>query len=642
MATKAKALKRARLRHAEYYDFQAIQDKLYADSGKGREFKQLVNIISLPENIRLAYRNIKANHGSQTAGTDGRTIKHLEKLSDEALITLVQRKLQWYQPQSVRRTEIPKGNDPTKKRPLGIPTILDRLIQQCVLQVLEPICEAKFHDHSYGFRPNRSQEHAMSRVYRNIQLSHYYYVVDVDIKGFFDNVNHGKLLKQMWAMGIQDKRLLCIISSMLKAEVAGIGFPQKGTPQGGIISPLLSNIVLNELDWWVASQWEEIPLRKKYATGFNKNGSENKGNKFKMMRDYTRLKEITCVRYADDFKLFAKSYQDAIKLYHAVKDWLWNRLGLEISPEKSKIVNLKERYSDFLGFRIKASNRGGTMKNHIVESHIGEKALEKVKEKMGRLIHDIEFPGPGKRSEHAAVSRYNAYVSSIHNYYGMATVISRDMHPVAFSVHKSLNARLGKRLKTAKQAKKRKLNYDIPEYIRKRYGKSKMLRYVNGYALIPVGYVRHTSPMAQKRAVNSYTPEGRAEIHKSLGKNVNMAILHYLMRNPVQNRTVAYNDNRISLYSAQMGKCAVTGMELEIGDIHCHHKTPKHLGGSDAYKNLVIVSKAVHRLIHATNPATIRSYMEKLKLGAKQLERLNKLRSLANVEICLNDIQSVL
>ena len=313
MATKDKAQKKAKLRHAEYYDFQEIQDELYADGLKGREFKHLVDIISLPENIRLAYRNIKANRGSKTAGTDGRTIRDLEKLSDEKLVVLVQRKLDWYEPQSVRRVEIPKGNDPTKKRPLGIPTILDRLIQQCVLQVLEPICEAKFHDHSYGFRPNRSQEHAVAAVYKNIQISHYY------------------------------KKLLSIISAMLKAEVAEIGFPEKGTPQGGIISPLLSNIVLNELDWWVASQWEEFPTRKKYATGTNSNGSANKGNKYKMLRDYSKLKEVTCVRYADDFKLFTKNYQQAKKLFYAVRDWLKGRLGLDISPEKSKIVNLRKQ-----------------------------------------------------------------------------------------------------------------------------------------------------------------------------------------------------------------------------------------------------------------------------------------------------------
>lgn len=173
MATRNKAQKKKKLRNAEYYDLQKVQDKLYAESQRGRIFLHLVELVAMPENIRLAYRNIKTNPGSKTAGTDGRTIRDLERLSDRKLITLVQQKLCWYQPQSVRRVEIPKGNDPNKKRPLGIPTILDRLIQQCILQILEPICEAKFHEHSYGFRPNRSQQHAVALVYKNIQCSHF-------------------------------------------------------------------------------------------------------------------------------------------------------------------------------------------------------------------------------------------------------------------------------------------------------------------------------------------------------------------------------------------------------------------------------------------------------------------------------------
>ena len=112
-----------------------------------------------------------------------------------------------------------------------------------------------------------------------MQLSHLHYVVDIDIKGFFDNVSHGKLLKQLWTLGICDKKLISIISAMLKAEVAGIGFPEKGTPQGGIISPLLSNIVLNELDWWLASQWENIPTQYPFKQTPNRNGSPNHGNK---------------------------------------------------------------------------------------------------------------------------------------------------------------------------------------------------------------------------------------------------------------------------------------------------------------------------------------------------------------------------
>ena len=120
----------------------------------------------------------------------------------------------------------------------GIPTIVDRVVQQCILQVMEPICEAKFSDNSYGFRPNRSAEHAIAQCMRLIQVQHMYHVVDLDIKGFFDNINHTKLIRQIWALGIRDKKLLCIIKEMLKAPVILPNgdkiFPTKGTPQGGL------------------------------------------------------------------------------------------------------------------------------------------------------------------------------------------------------------------------------------------------------------------------------------------------------------------------------------------------------------------------------------------------------------------------
>ena len=237
MTDRKKPLKKQKIRNAEYYDMQDIFDGLYADSKKGCHFRNLVEIIKRPENIKLAYRNIRKNSGSKTAGTDKKTISDLNKWTESALVAHVQKRLDWYTPNAVRRVEIPKDNG--KTRPLGIPTIMDRLIQQCIMQVLEPICEAKFFKRSNGFRPDHSAENAIAQAERMIQNVGCHYVVDIDIKSFFDNVSHGKLLKQMWTMGIQDKKLLSVISAMLKAEVAGVGFPEKGTPQGGIISPLL-------------------------------------------------------------------------------------------------------------------------------------------------------------------------------------------------------------------------------------------------------------------------------------------------------------------------------------------------------------------------------------------------------------------
>lgn len=521
--------KKSKLRNAEYYDIQQEFDELYKKSKKNCKFTDLLSIITSEENIKLAYRNIKKNHGSKTAGTDGKTIQDLEKWQTETLINHIRKKLEYYEPQAIRRVEIPKPNG--KKRPLGIPTIMDRLIQQCIYQILEPIAEAKFHERSNGFRPNRSTEHAIAQVYKMVQTQQLYYIVDIDIKAFFDNVQHGKLLKQMWQMGIQDKKLLKIISVMLKAEVAGIGFPEKGTPQGGIISPLLSNIVLNELDWWIASQWETMPTKHEYQG--RKTRTDN-SSKYRALRT-SKLKECYLVRYADDFKILCRYHNDAKRLFIATQQWLKERLGLEINTEKSKIIDLRKNYSEFLGFKIKIHRKGKWREQKVkytIHSRVSDKAIKRIKDTTSKIIKRIEFPKDEKKEVYA-IDFYNSFVMGVHNYYCLATCVNKDFDKIAFHVRKRLRNRLKSRL-----SRKGVIQY---KYIEEKYGKSKEIRFIHGKAIIPLGYVQHQNPMWKNGKVNKYTPEGRKEIHNQLQK-VNLNILHYLMRNPIENQSVEYNN----------------------------------------------------------------------------------------------------
>lgn len=617
MATLKKALKRNTLRHAEYYDLTAIFDKLYADSKTGKIFTSLVEIITSRENILLAYRELKRNKGSMTAGTDKLNIRDIEKIPTDDFVCAVQKKLDWYAPRPVKRVEIPKDNG--KTRPLGIPSIWDRIVQQCILQVLEPICEAKFHERSNGFRPNRSTEQAIAQCMRMIQIQNLHFVVDIDIEGFFDNVNHAKLRKQMWTMGIRDKSLLCIISKMLKAPIVmpdgKTMLPDKGTPQGGVLSPLRSNIVLNELDWWISSQWETMPLPS-VPQNFNPNGGRNRGNENKAMRK-TALKEMYLVRYADDFKIFCRKRSDANKAYFATKKWLAERLKLTVNDEKSKVVNLRKSYTDFLGFKLKAVPSGGKYK---VRSHMSDKSFHKTQELLNTLVKGIQTPESGQEA-HNAINRFNVAVIGKHQYYQIATCVYEDFNRIAFHVNKTMKNRLKGRLKKIGKCKR--------GYIQDTYGKSAQLRFVDGYPIVPIAYIRTRNAMHMKRGTCNYTKEGRALIHKPLG--VDLSILKALMLEDTKYFTVEYVDNRISLYAAQYGKCAVTGKHLSKDEIHCHHKTPKCYGGDDRYENLVIVHSDVHILIHAKTQETIEKYMRIVQPTKERLKKLNKLRALARL-----------
>lgn len=330
------------------------------------------------------------------------------------------------------------------------------------------------------------------------------------------------------------------------------------------------------------------------------------------------------VRYADDFRILCRTKNAAERTKIAVTQWLTQRLRLEVSAEKTRVVNVKRRYSEFLGFKIKVHPKAN---KQVIVSHICDKRLKAERDKLVAQVRQIASPRHGK-TELDEVRIYNAMVMGIQEYYEIATAVNLDCR----YLHRAVMAVLTGRLKTQCGNRLVKLGRKLSQTEQSRYGKSAMLRYVAGSdePIYPIGYIQHKNPKGKPYKSCYYSEIGRVGLHDNL--RINVPLMLKLMRQPTFGYNAEYADNRISLFCAQWGKCAVTGREFRsLSEIHCHHKTPRGCGGGDEYSNLLLVLEPVHKLIHAQGTDIIRYYIGLLKLNSKQMQALNKLRILAGL-----------
>ena len=300
---------------------------------------ELLEKILEKENLNKAYKHVKANKGAP--GVDGVTV-------DEAYESITQNKEKWlhqirkrtYKPQPVRRVQIPKENG--KMRNLGIPTVFDRIIQQAIVQVLSPIFEEQFSETSYGFRPGRCCENAVIKALEYLNDG-YEWIVDIDLERFFDTVDQDRLINIIMRT-IKDGDVVSLIRKYLSAGVMDKGVTkatEKGTPQGGNLSPLLSNIMLNELD-------KELEVR-----------------------------ELRFVRYADDCIILVKSEKAANRVLESITKFIEKKLGLKVNAEKSKVT--RPTKTKYLGFSFWKDTKGKWKpKPHL-------KSYQKIKRKLKQL-----------------------------------------------------------------------------------------------------------------------------------------------------------------------------------------------------------------------------------------------------------------
>ena len=297
---------------------------------KGGVWFSLIDKVYLPSNLSSAMAKVVTNRGA--AGVDHVTVEQFQSHADNNLRNLgEQLRADSYRPQSIRRVYIPKPGS-TEKRPLGIPTVRDRVVQTALVHVLAPIFERDFTPTSYGFRPGRGAQQALARVEELLKAG-YCYVVDADLKSYFDTIPHERLMQRLGEK-ITDGRMLKLIESFLKAGIMeGLRewSPTAGAPQGAVLSPLLSNIYLDPLDHLMAASGMEM------------------------------------VRYADDFVILCRSKAAAERALGVVQEWVESN-GLTLHPTKTHIVDAKAEAFDFLGYRFDRDKR-----------YVRPKSLEKLK-----------------------------------------------------------------------------------------------------------------------------------------------------------------------------------------------------------------------------------------------------------------------
>jgi RNA-directed DNA polymerase len=351
---------------------RGMQAKLHRWAGEdpSRRFGDLFNLVCDPYFLAEAWMRARSNRGARTPGTDGVTAARVEAGEGgvSGFLTEIRRQLRAgeYRPSEVRQVMIPKKSG--KFRKLGIPTLADRVVQGALKLVLEPVFEADFQPCSYGFRPNRRAQDAIAEIHF-LAMHGYTQVLEADIRACFDEIGHNALMNRIRGR-VTDKRVLALVKAFLKAGImTATGYYEDsltGTPQGGILSPLLANIALSELDEHFARQWEPDRGRRERR---KKNGPGN-----------WRL-----VRYADDFVIMVSGTRQRAEALRAETAAVLAPLGLRLAAEKTRVVHIDEGF-DFLGFTIRRMRKRGTSK-HYVYTMPSPKATQAIRDKVSAMTY---------------------------------------------------------------------------------------------------------------------------------------------------------------------------------------------------------------------------------------------------------------
>lgn len=583
-------------------ELRALLDKLYQQSREAREagerpaFKGLLEIMSAEATIVTAIHNIKSNHGSDTPGVDNKTMKrdYLQK-SYKWVINDIRAAFEKFEPQKVRRKYIDKPGK-KEKRPLGIPTIRDRIVQECMRIVMEPIMEAQFFEHSYGFRPMRDTAMALERLNFITFHTGYYWFVEGDISKCFDHIDHATLLRRLYHMGIKDRRVLQIIKQMLKAGVLDeCEVNEEGTMQGGIISPLLANVYLDIMDEWVTKQWE----LKHTEHAYNQDSAKRRALK------KTNLVPGFLVRYADDFVIITDSREHAEFWKASLQAFLETGMKLTLSKEKTLITDVRKKHACFLGYEFRVV-KGKGEHGYVTRTRPDR---ERLCRKVDALTDSIKkIPRETSREKLIdEINRINSQIRGVIQYYQCCTWVSVSMEKYGRKLQLAASRRL-------KQFKGKwipaKETQNLPRIHQNYRQKLPSVKYRDIYiGVTSLTFCQWQETRGKNPKETPYTEEGRdinfrrtkkkriqARLDELYSENVATAVLngkwgHLNNFEFVMNRAYALNRDRL--------KCRVCGKWLIDNTPYTHRINPRlPLDRVNRVNNLISVHRKCYQAIN--------------------------------------------
>jgi group II intron reverse transcriptase/maturase len=553
------------------------------------DMRMLHTMVYETNNVAFAVRQLSKSPGRMALGPDSTNYKTLENYSVLELAEIVKDRLLKKQMDYVRRTYIPKGNT-GKMRPLGICSIWDKLVEKCIQLVVEPYCETKFVESSFGFREQVSQHNALAKV--KLQCQTMPYMLSVDLRDYFGTIDPDVTYRELWHIGVRDQVILNYIYRFIKKgyyeDSCKVEDP-KGSPQGSILGPLISNVYLHRFDVWLRDQgdcWHDKSVAKFHDPPNKRRNIER-----------TNLKLGIHVRYADDILVLCKDYQDAVRFRFSTTNYLARNMKLEINEDKTKIYDLTREKMKYLGYEFYAFKR--PTKNvqqqgkFMVGNTLPKTKVDEIVSKCGELLSAIK-----KKPCFETIHNWNVYVVGLHNYYKGMTHFYQSFSNIGWRIKKLFYHTMSKRVKFTDE-QTYKSNFQGGRY--RSWGKKGYYCFET-YPVIEINWANWDRELihATKGRVTRKNPYHYGE--KKHKPGVSLEAIGYLVNTSKHIKSSRLAMFRISKYSSVKGISYLSGEFVPVEEYHCHHIKPKGKGGTHDFDNLCVLSETEHIILHSKTP----------------------------------------